>query len=118
MIPNYPKIKGKDSIVICTRASDPKQAIVGDPHKNQLRQCESFLETHGIPLTKVIKRFKLVESGAKEERQRFNKMIDYCENPKNRVGLLLFANISRLTRKGKTDLFLIKEELDEYDVVL
>ena len=118
MIPNYPKVKGKDNIVICTRASDPKQAIVGDPHKNQQEQCESFLQENEVSLKKVIKTFRLVESGAKEERHRFNDMIDFCENPDNKVGLLLFANVSRLTRKGQADLFRIKEELEKYDVAI
>ena len=118
MILNYPDNPDKQNIVIFARASSDKQVLEGDTLDAQVEQCYLLLDKQEIPRTRVLKEFKFVESGAKARDTRlfFNNMLEFCENPKNRVGLLLFTYVDRLTRKGKADLDMIEQELNEYSI--
>lgn len=106
-------INGIPKAVVPVRVSTRKQAISGD-QEVQLKKCKAYAEPQGWE----IEVFYITESGRKEDREEFEKVIDYCIDPKNGVDYLLVFNISRFTRLGSEDYFRIKRKLEKAGVKL
>lgn len=95
------------------RVSTRKQAISGD-QEIQLKKCKAYADKEGWN----VEVFYITESGRKQDREEFEKVIDYCIDPKNGVDYLLVFNISRFTRLGSEDYFRIKRKLEQAGVKL
>lgn len=105
----------KDKAVIMARASSSKQAIQGDTLEDQILQCERYIASMHL---ETAKRFPLVETGRKIEREYFEEVLTYCENPKNNIGFIVFKNISRFTRQGGVAYKDIKDRMSKVGVKL
>ena len=111
MLINYPIMEAnnmKDRAIALARASDGKQVIQGDTIDDQLLKCRRYIEKNGWELYKA---FPLVESGRKGEREYFQEVLRFCENPVNKIKYVVFINISRFTRQGDAQYFNLKERL-------
>ena len=93
--------------VVPVRVSTRRQAIAGD-QEIQFKKCKAYADAQGWD----VEVFYLTESGRKQEREEFEKVIEHCINPKNEVSYLLIFNISRFTRLGSADYFRIKKKLE------
>lgn len=105
----------KDRAVIMARASSSKQADQGDTLEAQLEVCGNYALKMGW---EVVKKFPLVESGRKMEREYFEEVLAYCENPKNNIKYIVFKNISRFTRQGSDVYREIKRRMRKVGVQL
>ena len=102
----------KNAVLLC-RASDLKQIIEGDSLENQVKLGEYYINKQEDTLLRT---FKLVESGRKAEREYFEEVIKFCENPKNKVDYILFKDISRFTRSGGQAYAVFKSRLNKNGV--
>ncbi|MCE7897843.1 MAG: hypothetical protein DPW11_00290 [bacterium] len=105
----------KERAVILARASSGKQIISGDTLDDQKLQCQEYIERVGWEKAKI---FPLVESGSIEEREYFEEVLSYCENPKNQIKYIVFKNISRFTRQGGQMYLTIKNRMKKVGVEL
>lgn len=105
-------MKMKNAIIL-VRASSSKQANEGDPLEQQLEQCRHYIKKQGW---KEIKVFPLIESGALEEREFFQEVLNYAMNRQNKVDVLVFKNISRFTRGGSAEYIKWKTKLEDNGV--
>jgi len=103
----------KPKAVVPVRVSTRKQAILGD-QEIQLKKCKTYADKMGWE----VEVFYITESGRKQDREDFEKVIEYCINPQNGVDYLLIFNISRFTRLGSDDYFKIKRRLEKAGVKL
>lgn len=101
--------------VILVRASSAKQAAEGDSLTQQREQCQSYIKKQGWNCVKV---FSFIESGAADVRTFFNEVIDYSIDPKNKVDVLVFKNMSRFTRAGGAEYLALKKKLDKSGIRL
>jgi len=99
--------------VVPVRVSTRRQAIAGD-QEIQFKKCKAYADAQGWD----VEVFYLTESGRKQEREEFEKVIEHCINPKNEVSYLLIFNISRFTRLGSADYFRIKKKLENAHIKL
>ena len=99
---------GKKAVILA-RASSTKQVLKGETIENQISLCRRYADENSIL---IIKEFKIVESGRKdEERKKFQEVINYCKDVRNKVEVLLFLEIGRLTRQGSGLYDYFKSEL-------
>lgn len=99
--------------IILVRASSAKQAIEGDPLEQQVEQCRHYIKKQGW---KEIKVFQLIESGALEEREFFQEVLNYAIDRQNSIDVLVFKNISRFTRGGSIEYLKWKTKLENHGV--
>lgn len=90
------------------RVSSEKQFQTGDSFEEQKKQCYTVNNQCGH---NRIKEFSLVETGADKDRQDFQKVLDFCKDPANKVEVLVIKSIDRLTRGGDVVYGLLKKEL-------
>ena len=76
------------------RISSNKQFLSGNSLEDQKRACKAV--NRRLEHAKV-KEFELVETGAGEDRVEFQRVIDYCKNPKNKVDTVVIKCIDRFT---------------------
>jgi DNA invertase Pin-like site-specific DNA recombinase len=103
----------KPRAAILVRASSSKQAIDNITHEQQLRECKFYIEKQGWEKVKI---FTLIESGAAEEREYFQDVLDYCLDKKNKIDYVVFLNIGRFTREGSAGYSKWKKKLSEVGV--
>ena len=99
--------------VVPVRVSTQRQAIAGD-QEIQFKKCKAYADAQGWD----VEVFYLTEGGRKQEREEFEKVIEYSIDPKNNINFLLIFNISRFTRLGSDDYFRIKRKLENANVKL
>ena len=102
-----------DRAVILARASSSKQAIEGDTLDEQMLQCSDFIIKQSWTEDRT---FPFVESGRKKEREYFEEVIKYCEDPHNQIKYVVFKNISRFTRGGDEAYLHLKKRLNDAGV--
>lgn len=96
-------------VIILVRASSAKQASDGDSLEHQLQQCRHYIKKHNW---KEVKYFPFIESGAKEEREFFNEVLDFALDKKNKIDIVVFKHINRFTRGGGIDYLKWKNKLE------
>lgn len=87
-------------VIILVRASSTKQASDGDSLEHQLQQCKHYIKKHNW---KEIKVFPFIESGAKDEREFFNEVLNFALDKTNKIDIIVFKQINRFTRGGGID---------------
>lgn len=97
------------------RVSSNKQFLSGNSLEDQKRACKAVNKR--LEHAKV-KEFELIETGAGEDRVEFQRVIDYCKNPKNRVDTVVIKSIDRFTRGGDVAYGILKNQLTKYGVNL
>ena len=95
--------------IILVRASSAKQASEGDSLEHQLEQCRHYVKKQGWQEIKV---FPFIESGAKDEREFFDEVLNYALNKKNKIDIVVFKHINRFTRLGSVDYLKWKTKLE------
>ncbi len=104
----------KPTALIMTRASSGKQVIEGDTIDAQIEDAKYFISQNNWDWHAKI--FELVESATIPDREQFQEVLDFCESHKNEIDFVVFKDISRLTRKGTTDYFILKKGLAEFGI--
>jgi hypothetical protein len=104
----------KPTALIMTRASSGKQVIEGDTIDAQIEDAKYFISQNNWDWHKKV--FELVESATTPDREQFQEVLDFCEAHRNEINFVVFKDISRLTRKGTTDYFILKKGLAEIGI--
>lgn len=100
-------------VVILARASTEKQAIEGETLNTQKMELQVIADRNDWEIVRVE---KIVESGRKDEREKFEGLIDFCVDPKNRVKYFLVKSINRFSRQGAEVYLKHKERLERAGV--
>jgi DNA invertase Pin-like site-specific DNA recombinase len=97
------------------RVSSEKQFELGNSIEDQKNICRRF---NKIKEHILVKEFELVESGAKEDREKFTQVLNFCKDPKNKINALVVKRIDRLTRQGVMVYSQIKADLAKHGIEL
>ena len=91
------------------RVSSVKQGIEGDSPEAQREQIERFATSKGF----TIKKFFVFLESASKEQQPMQEAIDYCKDPKNKIGHFIIKSIDRFTRGGSLSYDLLKKPIGD-----
>ena len=102
-------------VVILARASSTKQAIEGETLGMQVDQLQRFSDANNW---EIVKLESIIESGRKQDRDKFDSLISFCVDRKNKIDILLVKNIDRLSRQGADAYLKLKNKLKNAGVDL
>lgn len=107
--------KKRKNAVNVYRVSSNKQFLAGNSLEDQERACKAVNKRYEHA---KVKEFELIETGAGEDRVEFQRVIDYCKNPKNKVDVVVIKSIDRFTRGGDVAYGILKNQLAKYGIKL
>lgn len=97
--------------VIYIRVSTKKQASgLANSYEMQEQRCIDYCKSKGYEISKI---YKDVESGGKDERPEFLKLMN--DIPKKIFDIVVFNEVSRIARKSSTGMKFF-EELEMYNI--
>ena len=99
--------------VIYCRVSDPKQVKEGNSLVSQERICREYALANGLTVIEIF--IEKGESAKDTNRTEFRKLLKYCIDKKNQVGIVLAYKLDRIARR-KFDYESIKISLKKHAI--